>query len=126
MSEWQGFAVFNLHGIMIDPLLQGKGLGRLMILAEFDLLHPEVIILTTQSINMYKLAQKVCFLSDQLAIEMARARKNIEGQVVRGAYRGGNSLYDDIERFAPYAIPWIDWRAGDALVVAGFVRKVYL
>lgn len=127
ISEWEGYSVYELWGIIINPQLQGKSLGLSMLLAEIGELKPELIILRTQNMSMYKLSAKVAFLSEDLAIEMAPTYYpyNLQGRINHGVYQHGGSLYGDQVQFESQAIPFINWKAGDGLVVAGFIKKRY-
>lgn len=116
---------YDLGGIITSAKMQGSGLALDMLKGEISETKVDGLVLRTQNMRMYKLAAKVATLSNDLAAEIAphtHYTKNLDGCINHGAYRDGHSLYEDEKRFAPQAIDWIDWRSGDALVVAGFVK----
>ncbi len=116
---------YHLGGIIVDPSLQGSGLGLKMLQDELITTNAEAIVLRTQSMKMLRLAAKVAQLDDDLTRAVAPIiyPTNLDGIVNHGVYRLGHSLYEDETRFASTAIEWIDWRQGDGLVVAGYVRN---
>jgi len=122
---WNQKSVYNLGGIIVEPTFQNQHLGFSIIRMELDQCKPDILILRTQNMSMYKLANKFAKLSNQLAAEMAVKYypKNLDGVINHSVYRQGQSLYEDSIRFASQAIPFINWEAGDALVVAGFVNN---
>lgn len=126
VSIWRGYSVYELGGIIIHPSLQQKGLGLSMIQTELDDVNPDILILRTQNNSMYKLAAKVAILDEKLAAKMAPTYypTNLDGCINHGVYRNGGSLYGDIVHFESQAIPSIDWKSGDGLVVAGFIKKI--
>lgn len=125
VSVWQSRTVYDLSGIIIAAEWQNKGLGYDLLSYDLFETGAEVLILRTQNLSMYKLAGKVAELNEALAHHMAPDYypRNLDGNINRGVYREGHSLYEDEVRFASQAIDWIDWQAGDGLVVAGYVKR---
>lgn len=119
----EGMSFYHLGGIIIDPDFQGIGLGTKLLESELKKIKPQCIVLRTQSKIMYSLAAKVSRISEELAYKVAPTvyPNNLDGNINRGVYRNGHSLYEKEEDFAHYAIDTIDWRNGDALVLAGYV-----
>lgn len=122
-STIEDILFYHLGGIIVDPSLQGSGLGLKMLQDELKTTRAKAIVLRTQSMKMLRLTAKVAQLDDDLTRAVAPIvyPTNLDGIVNRGVYRQGRSLYENEEQFAPTAIEWIDWRNGDSLVVAGFV-----
>ena len=69
--------------------------------------------------KMLGLAKKVATIDEALTLAVAPKVYpfNLDGVVNHHVYRDGHSLYEDEESFTHEAIDWINWRAGDALVV---------
>lgn len=122
----QGLNFYDLGGIIVATRFQGSGLAEYLLRDELRETLAKGLVLRTQNRRMLGLAQKVAEVDDDFAAKIApftHYTHNLEGSVNRRVYRGGHSLYEDEVRFAPKAIDWIDWRSGDALVVAGWVKK---
>lgn len=115
--------VYDLEGIIVDPTLHGSGLGLKLLKEELLRTKADILILRTQSKKMFGLASKVAILDAELTLHFAKTfyPTNLDGFINRGVYRGGHSLYEDETAFAKDAIEEIDWRAGDSLVVCGWV-----
>ena len=128
LIEINGVNFYHLGGIILDPSLHHSGLGLEILTKELVETRAEAIILRTQSMKMLGLAKKVANLDETLTLAVAPIVYpfNLDGVVNRHIYRDGHSLYEDEASFAPEAIDWIDWRAGDALVVAGWVKTTPL
>lgn len=120
-----GVKFYHLGGIIVDPTLQGTGLALRMLRGELSETGAEALVLRTQSKKMLGLAAKVTELDPDLTLQVAPLvyPQNLEGCVNHGVYRNGHSLYEDEERFVEDAIDTINWKAGDSLVVAGWVKK---
>ncbi len=115
--------LFELGGIIIDPILQGSGLARRLLSDELLETKADILILRTQSKKMLGLAAKLSTLDAELTLHFAPYiyPKNLDGYINRKVYPNQRSLYEDEEAFAKDAIEEINWRQGDALVVCGWV-----
>lgn len=116
---------YHLGGIILDPSLQHSGLAFRLLREELLTTHAEAIVFRTQSKKMLGLALKVSDLDPELTIRVAPIvyPENLDGYINHGVYRGGHSLYEDEVKFENDAIDSINWRNGDSLVIAGWVKK---
>lgn len=123
VANIDGQVVYHLGGIIIDPSLQGSGLAKTMLTDELLETGADILILRTQSKKMLGLASKFATLDAELTLHFAKIiyPENLDGYINKGVYRNGHSLYEDESAFAKDAIEEIDWRAGDSLVVCGWV-----
>ena len=128
LIEINGINFLHLGGIIVDPKLHHSGLALRILTKELVETKAEAIVLRTQSMNMLGLTKKVAILDEALTQTVAPIVYpfNLDGVVNHHVYRDGHSLYEDEASFAPEAIDWIDWREGDALVVAGWVKTTPL
>jgi|SRR3989338_38303 len=125
LMEIDGISFYHLGGIIVDPNLHHSGLGLKILTKELVETKAKAIILRTQSMKMLGLAKKVATIDEALTLAVAPKVYpfNLDGVVNHHVYRDGHSLYEDEESFTHEAIDWINWRAGDALVVAGWVKN---
>lgn len=121
----EGLIFYHLGGIILDPSLQGSGLGLTLLRTELRKTQADGIVLRTQSKKMLGLTEKVATLDPELTLTLAKIAypENLDHSVNKGVYRGGHSLYENEELFAKDAIDTIDWRSGDSLVIAGWIKK---
>src|SRR3989344_5487056 len=126
LIEIDGISFFHLGGIIVDPSLHHSGLGLRILTKELIETKAKAIVLRTQSMKMLGLTKKVAYIDEALTLAVAPIVYpfNLDGVVNHHVYRDGQSLYEDEESFAPEAISWIDWRAGDALVIAGWLNPL--
>ncbi len=123
VTNIDGQNVYHLGGIIVDPSLQGSGLAKLILTDELLETKADILILRTQSKKMLGLASKLATLDAELTLHFAKLiyPEKLDGFINKGVYRNGQSLYEDELQFAKDAIDEINWRAGDSLVVCGWV-----
>jgi hypothetical protein len=122
--------VYHLEGIVLSPEIQGNGFAHEILIQELHETGADVLAFHTQSGCMEKLGLRVANYDTNLAREAALliGTENFvdlpEGPIDKGRY-GGSSLYGDVEAFDPIAIKrdGFDFRRGDAIVFAGFVKE---
>lgn len=118
---------YHLAGIMTAEKYQHSGLAAYLLATDILSTEADYLILRTQSEKMHGLARKMAELSSGIALQFAPYfyPKNLEGQICRGVYQNGKSLYEDEEKFARDAIkfPDVDWRRGDSVVLAGNLKS---
>lgn len=126
--EIDGISFFHLGGIIVDPKLHHSGLALRILIKELVETKAGAIVLRTQSMNMLGLTKKIATIDEALTLVVAPIVYpfNLDGVINHHVYRDGHSLYEDEESFAPEAISWINWREGDSLVVAGWVKTTSL
>jgi hypothetical protein len=78
----------------------------------------------TQSIKMFRLFSRVADQSEEVAHLLAPqvTDKTLDGLVDRGRYHG-RCLYGDVETFTKFALPGINGAEGDAMFVAGTIKR---
>lgn len=128
LIEIDGTSFFHLGGIIVDPTLHHSGFGLRILTRELVETEAKAIVLRTQSMKMLGLTKKVAVIDEALTLTVAPIVYpfNLDGVVNHRVYRDGHSLYEDEESFAPEAISWINWREGDALVIAGWIKTTHL
>lgn len=128
LIEINGISFLHLGGIIVDPELHHSGLALRILTKELVETKAKAIVLRTQSMKMLGLTKKVAILDETLTQTVAPIVYpfNLDGVVNHRVYRDGHSLYEDEESFAPEAISWINWREGDSLVVAGWIKTTHL
>ncbi|KKS77661.1 MAG: hypothetical protein UV74_C0013G0150 [Candidatus Woesebacteria bacterium GW2011_GWB1_43_14] len=124
VKSYKDLIVYHLYGIMVDPLFHGSGLAQKISERELEVTGSDILLFRTQSNKMLGLGRKLANLNEPLGMRLAPLAypDNLNWLINERIYRDGKCLYGDMDRFEKDAIPWIDWRHGDALVVAGFVN----
>jgi len=130
IKEYEGQRIYHLEGIIVDPNLHGKGFAHEALKRELVDCKSDILTFHTQSRLMEKLGSKVSGYDINLSRDIANliGTSNFvdlpEGPIDRGRY-GGNSLYDDTEKFDSIAIkrPDFNYLNGDAIIFAGRVNR---
>jgi hypothetical protein len=123
-----GLRLYYLNGIIARPDLQGKGVARYLLVRELLDTENEAIAFTTQNKQMRGVGGHVTNYDIDLSAKIAGIHfpeKERTGNIIKSLYREGKSLYDDkeFERRAIDDVPGMDWRIGDALVLAGLIKE---
>lgn len=126
-KSFKGEKVFHLQGILIDPCMQGKGIGKAIMQKELLSTGSQILAFHTQSAVMLELGGKLADLCCELAQDIAPiiGTRHQEACVDKGRY-DGKCLYGDIQAFSKLAIRSISYDKGDALICAGYIRKEIL
>ena len=116
--------IYHLEGVIVEPEFRGSGLASQLLKDDLKETGSNVLAFHTQSAAMVRLGDKIAPMNASLAYEVAETieTKNQLGLIDIKRY-GGNSLYGDTQEFSKVAIADIDWRHGDAIIFAGFVKK---
>lgn len=128
---------YELDGIIVDTMLQGSGLGQYLLLTDILESQQEAISLCTQSKRMRGMLSHFTSIDIDLSSKMANFKflnsdHVIFGQIIKGlyvnSYLKGKSLYEDQIKFEKDAIndvSGMNWREGDALVLAGYLKDTW-
>jgi|GEM_PF-4783899 len=91
--------IYHLGGILVDPNLQGKGLGAVLLIQELQTIQADILAFHTQSSAMLALGSKVAEINADLTAAVAPYLKHnrLEGRVDKQRY-GGKPLYGDLQK----------------------------
>lgn len=115
---------YHLQGLVCHPSVQGTGLGQRLLEVDVSQSDAHYMFMHTQSIKMFRLFSRVADQSEEVAHLLAPqvTDKTLDGLVDRGRYHG-RCLYGDVETFTKFALPGINGAEGDAMFVAGTIKR---
>lgn len=124
IKKQNGVTIYHLEGIIVEPEFHGTGLAYIALKNDIEVCSAKILAFHTQSLRMFRLGQKLADITEQESLKYASLinTRNQQG-VVDVARYGGQSLYENIVEFAHQAIPNLNFKNGDALICAGFVKK---
>ncbi|NMC98110.1 MAG: hypothetical protein GYA62_00115 [Bacteroidales bacterium] len=130
LKDFYGISVYHLGGIIVSSEMRGCGFSKEILEKDISECKSEILAFHTQSVLMESLGKKLSTPNIGLEISIAKYidSKNItllaDGPIDKGRY-GGKSLYGNVEKFQYLAIKRIgfDFKNGDAIIFAGFVKK---